>query len=390
MQISNQNSPLTGGPFYPKVIIGCGRLFEAFPYVNTIVDMNLIAESPRMELDIEDFAALREYLTTQGRVQSGESVQCRKLCGGVSNRTVKVCWPDGREWVLKQALSKLRVHVDWFSNPERIGIEAKALRALNLLAPPGATPAFIFEDRPNYVMGMAAIPDPHENWKSLLLAGRIITAHFEQFGLLLGTIHRKSSQSATQFRSEFADTTYFQNLRMEPYYLYTAQSVPAAAAFLNALARETRDRKHSLVHGDFSPKNTLLYRDKLILLDYEVVHFGDPAFDVGFALTHFLSKAHHLPEYRARLASAAELFWQVYLEEVMPLDWSGALEPRVVRHTMACLLARVAGKSPLEYLSPEEVTRQLAAVTALILNPPSTVPDLIAEFLHKIETYANH
>ena len=113
-------------------------------------------------------------------------------------------------------------------------------------------------------MDMEAIPEEHENWKSVLLSGKIVSDHFEQFGLLLGTIHRQSSESRPEVSNTFADTTYFQSLRLEPYYLYTAQNITAAAGFLNALARETQQHKESLVHGDFSPKNTLIYRDKLI------------------------------------------------------------------------------------------------------------------------------
>jgi 5-methylthioribose kinase len=206
--------------------------------------------------------------------------------------------------------------------------------------------------------------------------------------LFLCAIHREAADCGAETCMVFADTTYFVNLRLEPYYLYTAQKTAEAAPFLNALARETLHHKDSLVHGDFSPKNTLIYRGKLILLDYEVVHFGDPAFDVGFALTHFLSKAHHLPKERAHLASAAELFWQVYREEITRMNWARTLEPRVVRHTLGCLLARVAGKSPLDYLTPEEVTRQRDIVLALMVKPPTSVPDLIAEFVHKIEAYA--
>jgi hypothetical protein len=71
-------------------------------------------------------------------------------------------------------------------------------------------------------------------------------------------------ESRPEVSNTFADTTYFQSLRLEPYYLYTAQNITAAAGFLNALARETQQHKESLVHGDFSPKNTLIYRDKLI------------------------------------------------------------------------------------------------------------------------------
>jgi len=343
-----------------------------------------------MELDIENFCALRDYLTTRGCVKVDETVSFCKLRGGVSNRTVKVVWADGRGWVLKQALAKLRVNVDWFSSPERIGVEAKALRCLNQLAPAGTTPAFIFEDMANHLMGMEAIPEEHENWKSLLLSGRIVSDHFEQFGLLLGVIHRKSSDSRLDVRKQFSDTTYFENLRLEPYYLYTGQTIAEAATFLNFLAKETLCHKNSLVHGDFSPKNTLIYKGKLVLLDYEVVHFGDPAFDVGFAMAHFFSKAHHLHNERSRLASATELFWQVYREEIEHLDWAGALEPRVVRHALGCLLARVAGKSRLEYLTPQEMARQRDIVLELIAVPPKSVPNLIDEFVHKIEAYAHH
>jgi len=239
-------------------------------------------------------------------------------------------------------------------------------------------------------MGMEAVPEEHENWKTVLLSGRIVSDHFEQFGSLLGAIHRRSSESIAEVSELFADTTYFETLRLEPYYIYAAQTTPEAATFLNALAQETLEHRDCLVHGDFSPKNTLIFQNKLILLDYEVVHVGDPAFDLGFALTHFLSKAHHMPTERSRLASAAKLFWQVYRGGISTLNWAEELEPRVVRHTLGCLLARVAGKSPLEYLTPAEVTRQRHTVLALILEPPTSVPHLIDNFIHKIETYANN
>jgi 5-methylthioribose kinase len=343
-----------------------------------------------MELDIERFDALQDYLAQHGYAKPGETIVLQALPGGVSNRTVKVQWAHGRSWVIKQSLSKLRVNADWFSSPDRIQVEAKALRWLNRSAPSGTTPQFVFEDSDNHLMAMEAIAEGHSNWKAMLLSGRIVPDYFEQFGLLLGTIHRHSSESSREVSKEFANTTYFESLRLEPYYLYAAHNIPEASGFLNDLARETLQHKDSLVHGDFSPKNTLVYQDKLILLDYEVVHFGDPAFDVGFALTHFLSKAHHLPEVRGLLASAAELFWQTYSEEIEHLNWARPVEARVVRHTLGCLLARVAGKSPLEYLTPSERERQLGVVLALIARPPTTVPALIDEFLQKIEAYANN
>jgi len=340
-----------------------------------------------MELDIEEFDALRLYLAQFPGM--GTPVSFKKLAGGVSNRVVQVTWADGRGWVLKQALSKLRVAVDWFSSPQRILVEAKALRWLNRLAPPGTTPAFRFEDPANHLMAMEAIPEDHENWKSVLLSGRVVTDHFEQFGFLLGTIHRKSVEFGPEVCTAFADTSYFESLRLEPYYLYTAERVPGAGDFLRALSEETKRHKLSLVHGDFSPKNALLYRGKLVLLDYEVVHYGDPAFDVGFALTHFLSKANHMIEKLDRLTTAAAQFWRVYFKEVAPLGWD-ALEPRIVRHILGCLLARVAGKSPLEYLTADEAARQRSLTLLLMENPPNKVEDLIDEFAEKIEAHAKN
>src|SRR5207253_6106542 len=123
-----------------------------------------------------------------------------------------------------------------------------------------------------------------------------------------------------------------------------AAAVPEAAAFLAPLVDETRARRETLVHGDYSPKNVLVRDDRLVLLDHEVVHFGDPAFDLGFSLAHLLSKAHHLADRRGDFTQAALLYWRAYAGERQ-------LEPRAVRHTLACLLARVAGRSPLEYLN---------------------------------------
>lgn len=346
------------------------------------------ALADKMELDIEDFDALRRYLTLH-RPTSGEPVSITKLLGGVSNRAVRVMWGDGSGWVLKQALAKLRVKVDWYSNPERILVEAKALRWLNCLAPAGTTPTFIFEDPENHLLAMDAIPEDHLNWKSALLSGQIIPEHFEQFGSLLGAIHRRSAESGPEIRRAFADSSYFESLRLEPYYLHAAQNTPPAASFLNALTQETRQHKLALVHGDFSPKNTLIYRDKLILLDYEVVHFGDPAFDVGFALTHFLSKANHLFKQRMLLADAAGLFWRSYFKKVAPLSWD-SFESRAVRHTLGCLLARVAGKSLLDYQTLEEATRQRRSVLLLMATPPTEIRELIAEFIKRIEIHAKN
>ena len=108
------------------------------------------------------------------------------------------------------------------------------------------------------------------------------------------------------------------------------------------------------MHGDYSPKNILVHEGRLILLDHEVIHFGEPAFDIGFSLAHFLSKANHVAGKRDAFGQAALLYWKSYLAVLAGVSWQADLEARSVRHTVGCLLARVAGKSPLDYLSKAE------------------------------------
>jgi aminoglycoside phosphotransferase (APT) family kinase protein len=178
---------------------------------------------------------------------------------------------------------------------------------------------------------------------------------------------------------------FFETLRLEPYYRYTAGRLPDAMPFYDALIADTLANAITLVHGDYSPKNVLVRQDRLVLLDYEVAHWGDPAFDVGFAMTHLLSKAHHVAAHRARFAEAARLFWRSYAGEVGAAF--GDMQPRAARHTLACLLARVHGRSPLEYLSEAERERQRAVTLSLIRNPPDTISVLIDQFIRQLATH---
>jgi 5-methylthioribose kinase len=328
-------------------------------------------------LDIERHDDLVRYLHESGRIGPAERPAVRTLSGGVSNRTVLLERASGERWVLKQALDKLRVQVDWYCSPERVHREALGLRWLERLAPPGTITPFVFEDRDHHVLAMEAVPEPHENWKAMLLAGRLDLGHVEQFAAILRSIHCNALGHPTAIEDAFGDRSFFESLRLEPYYTYTAGQVPQARDFLVRLVDETRAHRDTLVHGDYSPKNVLVRNDRLVLLDHEVVHLGDPAFDVGFALAHLLSKAHHLADERAAFAHAALVFWKVY-------GGDAQLEVRAIRHTLACLLARVAGRSPLEYLHETERSCQARAVVSLMTGRPERMSALVSGFVNAL------
>ena len=180
---------------------------------------------------------------------------------------------------------------------------------------PDRVPELVFLDASQYILAMTAIPQPHENWKHVLLDGRTNINHARSFGKLLAQIHNAVVQYP-ELKSEFSERRFFEELRLEPYYGYTATQAPAARRFMEQLINDTRARKHALVHGDYSPKNVLICDNNVTLLDFEVIHFGDPAFDIGFSLTHFLSKAHHLPAHRDEFLGMARQYWGSYLDSL--------------------------------------------------------------------------
>ena len=333
-----------------------------------------------MIVDIENTDQLLNYLRATKRIGADEKPFVRQLKGGVSNKTVWLLREQGSAWVVKQALAKLRVKSDWFSDPSRIRIEADALRFLPSIVPPGTITPLVFEDPEQNILAMEAVPEPHENWKERLLSGNTDLALIQEFGKLLGLIHQRSHLRPNELRAKFSDRTFFRTLRLEPYYEYSATVMPSAKPFLTALVADTLNRQETFVHGDFSPKNILIYQHKPILLDHEVAHFGDPAFDLGFSLTHLLSKAHHLPSNRLVLFDAALRYWDTYFDLVRQSAWSTGLERRAVKHTTACLLARAVGRSPLEYLNESERARQARATLDLIAARPASLSELVEIF----------
>jgi 5-methylthioribose kinase len=327
-------------------------------------------------MNVEEPASLKSYLAERGYTL-GES---HILAGGVSNLTVLVRLTDGSSMVVKQARDQLRSAVEWKCDPGRIRQEALAMEWLSRWTPAGSIPRLLFLDTANHILAMEAIPQPHDEWKKLLLSGQIHLDHFSKFGELLAAIHRGSYLERAEVEPIFRDQSFFFSLRLEAYYLYAADHEPRAAAFLRELVRETQARRFALVHGDYSPKNVLVRGDRLVLLDHEAANFGEPTFDVGFALTHFLSKALHLREHRELLRAGAHEFWRAYRRGLPAIPELADVSERAVRHTLGCLMGRVAGKSLLEYMSPNERDTQRAIVLRCIEKLPAGIEDLIDQF----------
>ena len=336
-----------------------------------------------MRPDIEHFDQLIDYLEANHVVPSNDVMECKILRGGVSNKAVLVKCSHHANVVAKQALRQLRVQEEWRSDPARIIVEANALRMLRSSLGDSAIPRLYYLDEDNHILVMEAVPEECPNWKNLLLQGEVSMDLVREFAHLIASIHALSWESET-WRSQFSEKHFYDTLRVDPYYRFTATMVPKARDFLLSLCEETMDISECFVHGDYSPKNVMVSRDHLVLLDYEVGHFGDGAFDIGFALTHFLSKSHFLRQHEHQFLSAATQFWTTYSRT---REVTFEFEARAVRHTVACMLARVRGKSPLEYLDDAHQSRQTEICLGLMNDTPQRITDLIETW--KLLLHAN-
>jgi 5-methylthioribose kinase len=127
-----------------------------------------------------------------------------------------------------------------------------------------------------------------------------------------------------------------------------------------------------LVHGDFSPKNVLVGPEaSLWVLDFEVAHVGDPAFDLGFMLNHLLLKSIHRPADAERYYGCARAFLTAYADG-LPGELLPPL-PYLLAHVGCLALARVDGKSPAEYLTDgeREIARRVGE--ELLTSPPASL-----------------
>jgi 5-methylthioribose kinase len=309
-----------------------------------------------IELDADNAV---NYLRQRGWIGPGPAT-VELLAGGVSNAVFRVVTPQ-RRFVLKQSRPQLRTRDAWFSDLSRVYREQEVMQLLHPLLPTPTVPEVLFTDRDNYVFAMSHAPEPSRVWKASLLAGEVDLAIGEHAGHVLGRMHEITGANHSLIEP-FRDHTVFVQLRVDPFYQRIVERRPEVAAAVGLLMEELLTLKEALCHGDFSPKNMLTHDDGFTLVDYETAHFGDPSMDLGFFLSHLMLKAVRRHRERSQYFELTRAFWRGYAAEVRfrPV---AELETRGVGHFGVCLLARIDGTSPVDYL-PEEPKREAVRLLA--------------------------
>jgi aminoglycoside phosphotransferase (APT) family kinase protein len=300
-----------------------------------------------LELTTENAA---DYLIRQGWV-SGGFCQVEELSGGVSNIVYRVKTFKGW-YVLKQSRPQLRTADPWFSDLNRVFREIDVMQMLAPRMPSGIVPEVLFRDDANYAFLMSHAPRDARDWRSVLLEGKVDTGLGETAGRILGQMH-EATPATDPALGGFRDKTVFDQLRVDPFYRRIAERCPDVAHVVAPLIDDVMAKSICLCHGDFSPKNLLWSGEGFTLVDYETAHLGDPAFDLGFFLSHLFLKAIVHPEQWENFRFLFAGFWRGYQDSYWFKPFE-ALMSDGIAHLGACLLARVDGTSPAPYLTDVE------------------------------------
>jgi len=303
------------------------------------------------ELLTED--TVLSYLIEKEIISATEKAEVEVLTGGVSNVVLAITTKD-KKMVVKQALAELMVAQKWEADQRRAIVEANAIALFHRLSP-NQVPNLVFLDPERFILILDRVPVGSTVWKSDLLSGVINPDVAHVLGTTLAQWHNFGEKDKAA-RMQFMEDSLFEQLRIDPFYRFVAAKNELLNPVITRLINELEGDKTTIVHGDFSPKNIMVgMDDQVYILDFEVTHVGNPVFDLAFLLAHLLCKRFRSDEplEEKLLSAAAERFISAY-EEIRPIASSLSL------HTALIALARVEGKSPVNYL---DTSKQSALVS---------------------------
>ena len=317
-------------------------------------------------------SALRQL----GLLRPGEVARLTPLTGGVSS-DIHLVQADGRAFCVKRALPRLKVTALWEAPVGRNAAEADWLRSVAAFAPDWV-PALLGELPEAGLFAMEYLPpEDFPVWKTRLMQGEADPTFAAAVGRALATIHGRTAGNPG-LAARFAHDATFEAIRIEPYLRAAARHHPALAPQLSRLAETTLATKRALVHGDVSPKNLLCGPRGPVFLDAECAWYGDPAFDLAFCLNHLVLKGAWRWGRRMDYLACFDALARAYLAGVSWED-QAEFEARCAALLPGLLLARVDGKSPVEYLQDDAARDTVREAASTLLRRPASSLAGVAE-----------
>ena len=247
-----------------------------------------------------DDASLPDYLRSRGLAARGDPVAVEAAGDGNINWVRRVRMGE-RSLVVKQARPALERFPEYQAPTERIVCEARYYERVRPLDDASVCPSVIAFDEPGRVLvleDLGAAP----RLDVALEAGADASDAARRVARFLGAVHAATAGDRT-LRARFPNDGM---RRLHGDHIFALPFAPnefplpqpvrsrAEAIWRNRRIAATAAEAHraylesdaALVHADVQAGNVLLAERGAVLLDAEIAHAGDPAFDLGTLFAH--------------------------------------------------------------------------------------------------------
>ena len=302
-------------------------------------------------------------------------IQYKKLTGGVSSEVYHVK-TNKNNYCIKRSLKRLLVKKKWIANTNRIKFEYLWLKHCQNILKRNIPNTYEFNNKKKYIVMEYLKTSQYKTLKQLYFNKIININTIRSISKHLYKIHSNSNNYKTKKTFE-GNYKNFYDLRLDPYFNEVGRVYPKYKGYIKKINENYIKHSNTLVHGDFSPKNILVGKNKIIYLDAECCNFGDPVFDLVFFTNHLLIKSIFFKDKSQEFIKLYISFYKEYLSNLSTKNFNSYID-RIIKMTPIMLLSRVDGKSPVEYINKVKIKNIIRKKSFLLLDSKiSSLNDII-------------
>jgi 5-methylthioribose kinase len=206
-----------------------------------------------------------------------------------------------RSFVVKQARGHLERFPEYQAPTERIVCEARYYETVRPLDCDAVCPAVLHFDPASRLLVLEDLGDA-PRLETLLANGGDASAVATRLARFLGAVHTATAGDASlaaRFENDAMRRLHGDHIFALPFAPNEFPLEPAVRARAEAIWRDGRvaaiageayaqylESTEALVHADVQATNVLVAKRGAVLLDAEITHAGDPAFDLGTLFAH--------------------------------------------------------------------------------------------------------
>ncbi len=307
----------------------------------------------------------------------------KKITDGVSSDIWHVK-TSTNEYCIKRALAKLTVKEDWFAPVDRSKFEVKYFHYCKKIEP-NSFPKILGYDEKNFILAMEWFDNKKFIvWKKRLLEKSISLKDGKRIGKLLGIIH-KFFYKKKKYKKIFLNDNTFYDIRIEPYLVFTSKFYPEFSEYYKTTIDLLKKNKSTVIHGDFSPKNILLGKNYPVILDAETACWGNPAFDLAFLNNHIILKSILNKEIFQNYLKLGKNILETYMANFPIVNNKKFIKNFIILQALL-ILARVDGKSPVEYFKNKHKNLARNFAKNLLLNNSKNLNNFYQEWEKIVKT----